>query len=542
MRVHCGFFVFFLFLAGCAAYKELEPAPPVSPMERGYIELKKDENDFRLDKDKKYFIKFPSPGKDHFYLVLVTRVKPAIHSYLTDVFDDGGGQIVPIRDEAASNDSVSVYAIDLRVPTFFWMVDTVRYDVELPLKFRYVPQWRYTFENTYAQFQEVLAKSRVDRSTYNSVDANFSFDRFDFEGAITHAAARTGNLKTMNNELLRLESIFPKDIAAARDTAYEKYVAFRNRVNDELTFQDNYSTLLAMFRKESETRGSAIKFLEAAPSFSEIVSQRDRFPGGALEKARNVFLERLSEVDLYYENLLRKKDDLGRISPQPSLDVVAGLYRACGRQIPKDAEAAIRFIGRFNAEIGALQRTNNRFEELRSYFTRNIAAPTDSFYADLLAKVSEIRSGIPELQINRFERYGNYACAVRLASEITTAATKANDFEVMYQTAGGIAAHLSAHAWPSAESLLRELYDSRRSLEVSPTATQRGLLVRRFENDIFSGVQLASRQRVDTFVKQHEMTTDNISALYNDSAFVPVYQLTFSSISQNDLLQKRKQI
>src|SRR5512135_2311063 len=109
-----------LIIPGCAAYKELEPKPDILPVENGYIELKKDKDNFELDKDKKYFIKFPSPSRDHFYLVLVTRSKPAIHSYLTEKFNDGKGEIVPIVDEAVSNDSTFVYAIGPQVVTYYW--------------------------------------------------------------------------------------------------------------------------------------------------------------------------------------------------------------------------------------------------------------------------------------------------------------------------------------------------------------------------------------------------------------------------------------
>ena len=50
LRILSVFFVFLL--GGCAAYKELEPDPPILPAERGYIELKNGKDNFELDAGK----------------------------------------------------------------------------------------------------------------------------------------------------------------------------------------------------------------------------------------------------------------------------------------------------------------------------------------------------------------------------------------------------------------------------------------------------------------------------------------------------------
>src|SRR5712692_3766728 len=142
----CLAFLLF-FLSGCAAYKELEPDPELTTIERGYIELKDGKKTFELDKDKKYFIKFPRPTADHFNLVLITPVKPALDANLTSTFDKGKGPINIIPNEASSSDSIYAYAIDTRVPVYYWIIETVRQDLVLSLKYRYVPQWRYIFEN-----------------------------------------------------------------------------------------------------------------------------------------------------------------------------------------------------------------------------------------------------------------------------------------------------------------------------------------------------------------------------------------------------------
>ncbi len=531
-----------LLLPGCAAYKELEPKPELSPFEQGYIELKDGKDNFELDKDKKYYIRFPAPLKDHFYIVIVTRVKPLLHSYLTSMFDNGKGPIVPITDEASSNDSTLVYAVDSRVPIYYWVIDDVRRDLIFTSRYRFVPQWRYTFENKYAEYERVLASNTVDRSTYNSIDANFSFDRFDFAREIPSVEGKTGKIKSMKDELLRLESIFPSDIAAAKDTAYEKYVAFKSNVDDELTFQENYATVLNLFKREADTQGNTASFLEAVPYFTDILSQRERFPVRITGKTSRVFLGRLAEVTPYLDNILRTKNNVSKISPDPSLEAIGGLYRVCGQQIPAETEAIVRFINRFNVEAEGLQKSTAKFEALRGYFSAHIGSPTESFYTDLIAKAGEIKTSIPESQTERFLNYGSYNCAVMLGRELTNIGNKANDLQALYQNAAVVAGHISSRSWAPAEMGLRGLNDARGSSNSPEIATQRNAFVKQFENQIFMTVKSASQQRIDAFIKAHEMAIDNVAELYADSAFLPVHQLTFSSVGPADLMQKRRQI
>ena len=118
-----------LLFAGCSAYNELSPEPPITPLERGYIELKADQEAFVLEKDAKYYVQFPGPIRDQFLLVLTTPEKWALGSYLTKTFGDDDVPVVKIPDEAALNDSLFVYALEPRVPVFTWVIDTVKMDL-----------------------------------------------------------------------------------------------------------------------------------------------------------------------------------------------------------------------------------------------------------------------------------------------------------------------------------------------------------------------------------------------------------------------------
>lgn len=542
MRLTIPICIISFVLAGCASFKELEPKPDVLPLERGYIELKNDKENFVLEKDTKYFIKFPRPGQDHFSLVLRLSLKPALHTFFTSDFESGDGRYTIIPDEAMGNDSVCVYSLESNVPTFYWVIDTVRHDVELAMRYRYVPQWRYTFENKYTEYRDILSKNLVDRTTYKSIDANYTFSHFDFPNELEIVSDRAANIKAMKSELVRLENVFPKGIEATRDTAYENYQALRKSVDEELNFQDRYKTLLTFFQKEEGTKGNAAKFLEATPFFTEVLASREKYPPGAMEKADGVMAQRLSELHTYYDRKLEEKNDLEKITPQPTLGIVRGLYEAIGRTMPKEFQSQVKFVERFNTEATGVAAANDGIRDLNAYFQKHIPAPASGFYADLLGRVGTIRSHIPESEAAKNPEYGNHACATLLAQEITRLNQKANDMQAIYQGSADVASQVGVRAWGPAESRLKLLFNDKSVEGFNTIAAQKQLLVRKFESEIYNGVKLSSEQRVDVFVKNHEMDINNVAALYEDSSFVPTHELSFSSLGPNDLAQKRKQI
>lgn len=542
MKLYVVCAVLLVALAGCAGYKELEPDPAVSAAERGYIELKQGKENFTLEQGKKYILKFPMPPQNNFYLILVTRAKDTLYSYLSANFEKGKGWVVPIRDETASNKSTMVYAMGRQYPTFTWIIDTVRYDVRLPLKYRYVPQWRYTFENKFVEYQKILASNVVDRSTFNSISAGYDVDHLDIDHELTFVGDRNSKLKTMKDELQRLEGLFPENIAASKDTAYEKYTAFRKKVDDEWTFQDDYVTILNMFKKEKETRGSLERFIESVPYFANIVNQRNRFPSGVIAKASQVFLGRLSEVTPYIDNILRRKSDAVDITTPFSLASVSPMYQACGRPTPEDVETIFQFIARYNAEVDSISPAEMKFGNLQSYFDSHIGSPTESFYADLAAGAREARMAIPEPQASMFRPYGGYGFVNLLSDEILAARIHAEDLLAMYETAGSVASDINAKAWSSAETRLRGLFESRGISKAPEIPNQRSALVKRFESDIFNGIKTATADRIEAFLKSHAMAIDSVTQLYSDPAFHPVYMLTFSSLGPADLVTKRKEI
>jgi hypothetical protein len=542
MRRTLAFILATLIAGGCATFKELKPEPELSPVERGYVELKNDKEDFELEKDGKYFIRFPAPASPNFALVLITDAKPALRTFLTSTFAEEKTPGAPIPDENAASDSIIVYAADNSVPVNFWIIDSVSRDLHLRIRYRYVPQWRYTFENRYADLQKTLAENTVDRTIYLSIDPQSDIDRVDLQGELSRVGSHLGRVTSMKDELLRLEKVFPPNLAASGDSAYRQYIALRSRTDDELTFQEDYSAILGLFKDEKTTRGDPGAFLEKAPSFTSLLSQRQRFPQGVRAKAVAMISGRLQEVAGFLDNLIRTKQDLTPIRPSPAMEVLEGLYVACDRQFPSAVESSVLFIGRFNVECAALESARAKERALAAKYHALPAQAGEAQYADLAASARGCKSALPEPQASRSERYAGVPCALMLAREIQSMGDRADDLATMYQTAASAAGAMVPGLWPRSEASLRELYDGRSVSGSAEIAAQRSSLVRRLEDQLFAAVKTSSQQRIDAFITAHQMEIDNVPALYADSAFLPVYTLTFSSQGPTEVTRRRRQI
>jgi len=529
-------------LAGCATFKELEPKPELSPLERGYIELKNDKEDFQLDKGKQYFLRFPRPLKPNFNLVLQTNAKRHLETYLTRTFDDGKGPIVRIPDEAPALDSSAVYPIDSSSVTFYWVIDTVRQDIGLNLRYRYVPRWRYTFENEYAGFKQTLAGSLVDRSTYISAQGATPIDSIDFAKELEYVKGRTSKLVAMNEQLKKLADLFPPDIAAANDTAYQNYKTLRGSVEDEIQFQQNYAAALSIFQKEKNAGNNTGVFLADAAAYTEFLRQHDRYPASIVEKVRKSVMLRLNDAVPYYEQQLRNKKDVKPFVADPPLEPVQDLYVASGRTVPPAFVALRAFVDRFNFEAAALQKATVRLRELHALLDKTTIPPGPSFYGKIDSSAREIRAGIPPAEAASNERYRSLAAASLLALELGKAGEQADDFHALFGSGAQTAADITARSWPAAESRTRNLYTGKDGKTYASVARHRDKVVRWLEADIFNSVREATRQRLDAFVRLNESAFADVSRLYADSAFLPAYTLTFSAAGQTSLAQKKAQI
>lgn len=536
------FFVALFLLSGCAAYKELSPDPAIIPLERGYIPLKDGDENFTLDKDKKYYMEVPGPGKNQFYLVLTTDKRWALDPLLTRVFDDKEGPGERITDEASGNDSLMVYPVDASATRYFWVVESVRADVELTLRYRYVPRWRFTFETKSAQYRQTLERNLADRTTFNAIDERFSFSGFNFKGERSTLDKKTASIVTLSDELKKLEDLFPPEIRGSQDTAYQHFVQLKSDVTDELDFQKAYASVLATFQRLEESQGRTGAFLEGAPVFLDFLRSK-QIPPRAIDRGRRDIAARLPEAYPYYDNQLRTKRDITKITLTPPVEPLRPLHEACGVLYPSEFVTLKAFVDRFNVEAGAVQNAGATLKRLERLPESGARFLSDTLYAGMIATASEAVQMLPqETQLDNFERFRNYPCTIELRKEVTSAVGRATAFQRLYQTSRILAGSINSGEWVTSESLLRDLNTSEQFSEFLVVDRHKKTLVGRFEDEIFARVLAASKQRAEGFAAKNQTVLANVQRLYADTSFMPVYTLTYSASGQAEATRKRQQI
>jgi hypothetical protein len=533
---------FVFLLGGCSVYKELVPDPPLASAERGYVELKNGKDVFVLEKDKQYFMSFPQPNDNNFFLLLVTGKKGQLVSYLTKRFDDGRPPIIKLAEEEGTNDTLTVVSVDSSAPNYYWVIDSVRTDLELTMRYRYVPKWRFIFENKYVEYRKRLGENLVDRTTYESIGPTFNYEAVDYARETANLQARSKALGTVYDELVALQSLFPANIASSRDTAYQRYTALKSDVTNELTFQKNYLAVLGVFETERRTRNSTAAFLESAPYFEEFMKQTNRFPKGILDRAGALILGRLPEAFPFFEQQLRSKTEASRITFKPPIDPVAGLYAACGSPLPWNLSTLTAFTETFNAEVEALSNTRARIKALETLPQNRALWAKDSLFVQFLGAATEAGQGLPASRLDRFEAYRTLPCVLRLNDETFRTHREISALQSLFQASRGVLSSMNSGFWGAAETSLRDLYASPQYAEYPAVLAEKNLLVRHFEDTMFSTVLQATEHRAQEFVQKNVTTTENVSMLYSDPAFTPLYLPTFSAAGQSELIRKKKAI
>ncbi len=573
-----------LFLVQCAAYKQLKPKPEVKAAEDGYIELKNDKKDFELKKDKKYFIIFPGPRKENFYLVLDLTNKELINSYLTETFDDGKGRIVEIKDESTEPDHQSVFSLDKSVQKFYWVIDLVKQDLILNLKYRYVPKWRFRFENKAASFKETLSENRVDPGPYQNLGGSVTFDTFDVVSEAAQVATKTENLHNLKKKLKDIEDIFPPDIKNSNDPAYQDYVQLSLQLDEELSFQKQYATVLNLAKIDRQSRGKTETFLNQLSFFTDFYNHSEDYPLNAVSEISKILKRRLPECVAYYQTQFRKKGDVQPI--QSKIDAIGALYKAARIPAGADFTRLSDFIHAFNKKANGLHSSRQKVDALMSEMRRTGQMPDNTYMSGMLTRLSKIQYRLPRAGGSALANFGSYTCvrllnnkiaalqrrisnllkefrsADRLIPQINAYKSK-NDYRAMrslirrnrdiqflpdlYKNLDQLSLNsqkkkivtaLANQNWMAAEQALSALFSDNDFLHPQKMRPVKNQLVRTMEDSLYNKINRLSLNRARRFVKDHLMAVDSVESFYSNPVFRPVYEMTFSRNGSQAARQK----
>jgi len=393
-------YILIILMAGCAAYKELEPVPQISFLEAGYIELLDEDERFELDEGKKYFIRFPKPSGDNNYLVLNFKEKSAISSYLTRAFDDGEGTVIPIEDVSEDPAISSVYPLDKTVPTFFWVIEEVRQDFILDMTYRYVAIWRYKFEKKHDQFQQVLEENTQSRKVLEEIGKSIQISNVDFTGEKQSAAQKTQMLKQVNKQLHEIEAILPPEILNSNDQAYQDYLKLKTDIGAELEFQNNYTQTMDMLEIINSPKPDIPKFVAFAPAFTALINDTTHYTKSFHQAVKNDLKRTLPMVVPYYEGQLKNKKDSSPIDV--NLLPVQEVFLASNISPDATVGELNSFIETYNERAQSLSGVKDQLKNLNTLLMTEIVWPKNTLYSEKRGELSKIQSQLPPSETNSF--------------------------------------------------------------------------------------------------------------------------------------------
>lgn len=570
----------FLYLFGCAAYKELEPEPTIKFYENDYIELKDDDEYFELDKDDKYFIKFPSGLKSDIYLVLEIYPKAAISTYLTDRFDDGKGFIKKIPDMIPDSETHSAYVLDQSALNYYWVIESVYSDLVLECKYRFIAKWRYDFEELHTKLSDKFENNQVQRDIYNSLGTDIHSEQIAIEQELQNIKNKSEKINEIMSSLPKLESIFPANIKDSDDQAFLDFLQFKTDLNEEIEFQKKYKAILTVLKLAKESKGDPARIAEVIPEINTFYNSSN--PENVENEVTSLLAPQLGSVVAYIDSELLKKNNKNRIE----LDAkgLEEIYGHTNKTIPANLKSASKYIENFNNRFEALEEVSNELNQIITEVNSSKSWPSNSYYPSVRSKISKIRAKLPDRgSKSSFDKYSNSNSAKKLNTAITNIKNEINQVSKDYDRAGElvtrinrykqssnyrdiikilkensrlsflraqysnvdelslnkqkniILTNLKQNRFADVESGLRSLFNDNYFLNLKSAENVKSKLIKSTEDTVKNRIRRQSLKRANAFINDNYLKTSNVDQFYSNPSFSPIHDLTFTSGSTQSL-------
>lgn len=580
---------------GCASYKELRPAIAPLSEERGVVKLTKRDNvPFYLNKGNKYFISFPPPESESFYLVIKSGVGGNILSSFTADFDrksNAGNRIYTEKYDSGEE----VYTVKKDKLSYYWLIDSVINNLTISPEYRFVPQWRFKMEKHHARYSAVLLNNRVERNTYNNISQSTIFDGFQFDIACDSTEKKYCELSKVKKELDSIAALFPPNILNSSDSTYRSYLGLKEGVKDEIDFQRAWITVLKFHRAEVTCRHNPIGFLDGVDSYISFFTYDSGVSVAAINNGKEVINKRVAEILPLYESNIAAHN-----KPVPfdslffkltALNKLPALYRITEFKQADKLDELISFIKWFNEAAVLLFTTERSVDnEIKRALSAQPYPPSDFFvsiansFRALLTSMLELKDkALPEklatascvesLKLKLVNLISltewnakHYQASDSLVKSINTSIEQENYSSVIHllkkridqnhlyrlypdidekyitQWLNIIKTKTSSREWSVADSSLTQFFADKIYLYPDKAASIKKRAVNEAEEYLYNEVEKATRERVALFCEERIKELENIDSLYADSVFFPVYDVTFTSGDRSDLLTKKNEL
>ncbi len=585
------FFAFILiisFLSGCSAYKELSPNPELIPKEDGYIKLRDGKNNFELERDTKYYMEITPPLKDNFYFVLKNNIKPISEYYFSDNFDGGDKGYHKIPDVVSAEKELSAFPVDSRHKKYYWIIEKINQDTLLRAEYRYVPMWRFNFEREFNKAKKTFNKFALRRSAFK----NSKYDEpiGSLKKKLATVKVSIDSVGYLRKIIPQMEKYFPDSLKNAKEKEYKDYLIFGNDVEEEYIFEKKNLYLLQTFVTLRETENNREAFIKAAPVFLGFLNSKLSIDESVKKKVRDIIAERIANVASEYRNKIKSKRDAKPFNIYPPVETVYKLYKDANGFVPENFNSLTEFFKTFDDKAAKFSLYKKYAKELKEYLAKSPKWLPDNYYAgasEILRKMTDV---LPNIFMADFRGFENYYCVKTLQKELRSARRYTRKLSRDYREAGLIVSrinnlrkrgaygemlsllnsnkdlsflvshykfldkkyldseknilgiYVSSNNFADSERELKRLFNFNSFLSPKTIKSEKAKLILTYEKELYSRVKYISMTRIDSFVNAHKLDTENLSRLYADSVFSPVYKITFSYYGNQNVEKENAEI
>ncbi|MCX7726278.1 MAG: hypothetical protein N2053_05465, partial [Chitinispirillaceae bacterium] len=465
---------------------------------------------------------------------------------------------------------------------------------QLKLLYRYTPQWRFKFENKHATYKKILADNRVERKQYESIGPSYHLEGVNLRTTIEEVSKHKAAIEDVYKQLLAIESIFPPSIINSTDEAYLNYKKLKSEIEEEINFQYAYLKTLSFFEKEMNSRGNPLELVKTTDAFIDFFKEKDKFSKAVVKEAATVLENRLIEIPPFYNQRLKGKNDSKPLEEETFyVNELLKIKELCelASITPKPEYLTLaNFVKAFNEKSMALIAVSDSLKNIYMSIEAEKKMPSDDFFRGIVKRAETIKEKIPSLLGEEAGEYLNYRCSEILNNEITQFKNKFETELANFKEAEALVPSLNAlkaqksyremlgilkqklhltflipkykeldkmsveeqgqriynslleKNWAGAEKGLRELHEDVNFLNPAEILPIKNSVVEEYEDSLYIFVDRYSRARISRFVEENYTNIDNVDSLYNDSVFLPAYDITFSSGSKKELIQRKNDL
>lgn len=575
-------------VSGCSTFSELSPRPPVSPAEGNYTELKKKSDSFELSKKDKYFIKFPGSTQDNMVLTLKSDQFSSVRSYLTSKFDDGKGEIIKTPELMSNLTGQKVWKLEKTDKPAFWVIDSVYSDFKLNIQYRYLPEWRFRYENRFDVLKSDFVSSKVNRFYLDSLGLKANFNGFDFTKELSLLEKTLPTLERIQSELNDTKFVIPSTFQNSADPAFLSWKDLDQSVSSELSFQTLYNKLLKAYKLDSDSRQNQGLLAENADLVTDLLQNLSAYPSNTQADILKTFRKSIPALNSWFDGRIRQKSDAKLVDD--GIAKVETVYPLLVIQPEENFKAVVAFKNRFNRNVTALENGQAEFETIQQEVKNYSNWPSSDFYGTIVRKMDNLSSNLPAAQTSEYGKYAgvksvsilngqvksfndkfgkahsNYRRASVIAGDVNemkangdfrgilSLLKKNQDLDFLIRQYRGldeasvksqkeaILKAIQEGEYPTAENLLVDFHRDTDFLDMKGIASAKNKAVKELEKQFLETIETRTKEFVNSFMAANLTTLDSVDSLYQNQVWSPIYELTFTTGKEADLKKKNQSI